>query len=78
MYAPSPGLTINPLLSIPRNLPCPCDSGRKYKKCHLPTMPYYISQSLAATYQKAMNMPHLIQFTNDPAPEDKPKCLIER
>ncbi|HKM37804.1 MAG TPA: SEC-C metal-binding domain-containing protein [Thiopseudomonas sp.] len=25
---------LNPLKAIGRNDPCPCDSGKKYKKCH--------------------------------------------
>ena len=24
----------NPLDSFPRNSPCPCNSGKKFKKCH--------------------------------------------
>ncbi|HKM27756.1 MAG TPA: SEC-C metal-binding domain-containing protein [Thiopseudomonas sp.] len=24
----------NPLKEVGRNDPCPCDSGKKYKKCH--------------------------------------------
>ncbi|MDP7034966.1 MAG: SEC-C metal-binding domain-containing protein [Planctomycetota bacterium] len=27
----------NPRQRINRNDPCPCGSGKKYKKCHLPT-----------------------------------------
>jgi len=33
----------NPLLNLPRNEPCPCGSQKKFKKCHLPTMPRAIA-----------------------------------
>ena len=29
------GFMWNPLLRTPRNVPCPCGSGIKFKKCHL-------------------------------------------
>lgn len=32
------GFMWNPLLKLPRNSPCPCKSGKKFKKCHLPKM----------------------------------------
>jgi hypothetical protein len=34
-YALKPGYSWNPLLSYPRNHPCFCMSGRKFKQCHL-------------------------------------------
>lgn len=39
---PATGFQYNPLLSYPRNAPCPCKSGKKFKKCHLPVMPAVI------------------------------------
>jgi hypothetical protein len=42
--APKPGWTQNPLLTLPRNGPCPCESGRKFKKCCLPDQPRYIRE----------------------------------
>jgi len=36
--APAPASEVDPVrsrLRTPRNAPCPCGSGRKYKKCHL-------------------------------------------
>lgn len=32
----------NPMLEYPRNLPCPCQSGKKFKKCCYLTMPEYV------------------------------------
>jgi Protein of unknown function (DUF1186)/SEC-C motif len=32
---PPPGPTINPMRGVGRNDPCPCGSGKKYKKCCL-------------------------------------------
>lgn len=41
-YIPKPGFIRNPLLAFPRNELCPCKSGKKFKKCHLPVLPWYI------------------------------------
>jgi hypothetical protein len=35
-YALKPGFHWNPLKKLPRNGPCICQSGKKYKKCCLP------------------------------------------
>lgn len=32
---PKEGFQWNPVSSFPRNAPCPCGSGIKFKKCHL-------------------------------------------
>lgn len=35
MHPPEPGVTYRrPSPKIGRNEPCPCGSGKKYKKCH--------------------------------------------
>jgi hypothetical protein len=39
---PGPGCVPNPLLRKPRNSPCLCGSGKKWKKCCLPLMPLHI------------------------------------
>lgn len=39
MYKLKPGYVWNPLMKIPRNSPCPCGSGKKWKKCHLRILP---------------------------------------
>lgn len=36
---PVRGFIWNPLKSMPRNSPCPCGSGKKFKKCHLNVLP---------------------------------------
>lgn len=33
VYSAKPGFGFNPLRAY-RNLPCPCNSGRKVKRCH--------------------------------------------
>lgn len=35
-WAPIDGHVWNPLLKFPRNKPCPCGTGLKFKHCHLP------------------------------------------
>ena len=42
-------LYFNPLLDYPRNAPCICDSGKKFKKCHGPLIPTRISKADAET-----------------------------
>lgn len=34
-YKLSPGYDWNPFYNFPRNLPCPCGSKKKFKKCCL-------------------------------------------
>ena len=34
-YVLKPGHQWNPLKEYPRNLPCPCGSNKKFKKCHM-------------------------------------------
>lgn len=41
-YVPRPGFIRNPLLRFPRNKKCPCNSGKKFKHCHLNVLPYAI------------------------------------
>jgi hypothetical protein len=38
-YQLKPGFVWNPLKKFPRNSLCPCKSGKKFKKCHLKSMP---------------------------------------
>jgi len=42
VYVPKPGFTHNPMCKIPRNDPCPCQSGKKYKKCCMNAILIYI------------------------------------
>ena len=42
-------LYFNPLLDYPRNAPCICDSGKKFKKCHGPLIPTRIFKADAET-----------------------------
>lgn len=37
-WVPKDGFKFNPLMSYPRNLPCPCGAKVKFKKCCLPKM----------------------------------------
>lgn len=41
----------NPLLKYPRNSPCYCGSGRKAKKCCLPSATPYCKKSDAPTLE---------------------------
>jgi len=63
---PKDGFDWNPLLSLPRNMPCPCGSGRKFKLCHLLTLPKAIPFSMAAQYRKVVKQADEIHFTHDP------------
>ena len=37
----------NPLLQFPRNEPCYCKSGKKFKNCHMRTLPPKVSKEAA-------------------------------
>lgn len=39
LYAPMKGYEWNKMRSLPRNGPCICDSGKKFKKCCLDKLP---------------------------------------
>jgi hypothetical protein len=40
-------LSWNPIQDLPRNKPCFCDSGKKFKKCCLPLQPKLMPTELA-------------------------------
>ena len=42
----------NPLSKYTRNLACYCGSGKKFKKCHLNTIPKYINKTQANKLSK--------------------------
>lgn len=44
-YRPNEGFIFNPFRKLPRNEPCPCGSGKKFKKCHLPLLPMCLSET---------------------------------
>lgn len=47
VYVPKKGFIDNPLLkNIKRNNPCPCNSGKKFKKCCLNLIQQYIPEYL--------------------------------
>ena len=54
VYIPKDGYQFNEMRSLPRNRPCPCNSGKKFKKCHLPIMPDIIptKETIALWKQK--------------------------
>ena len=60
-----PGFVWNPLLKLPRNMRCPCGSGKKLKACHLDKFPRAIKKELADQYQLAMRNPDRIDFIED-------------
>lgn len=60
---PAKGYARNPLLNLPRNEPCPCRSGKKYKVCCLLTQPAYVPEHMAKSYAEAMKRPDLVFVT---------------
>lgn len=60
------GYSWNPLRSLPRNLPCPCGSGVKFKRCHLDKMPDAIPTKMAKEYKAALESADVINFVDDP------------
>lgn len=62
---PLPGFAYNPLRTLPRNLLCPCLSGKKFKVCHLRLLPEIIPEKLANEYAEKMKRPKLIFKTSE-------------
>lgn len=54
IWRPREGFEFNPWRSIPRNDPCPCGSGKKFKKCCLPRCPLAVEKDVAAELRKEM------------------------
>lgn len=50
---PKEGMMWNPLLKHPRNEPCPCGSGIKFKRCHLNSMPVILPKQVIDQHIKA-------------------------
>lgn len=71
VYHLRPGFAWNPLLKIPRNQKCPCDSGKKFKHCHLINMPRAIPEKFAHEYVATMKNVELLKFVEDATPVEK-------
>lgn len=59
-----PGYQWNPMRQLPRNMPCPCRSGRKFKRCCLKQMPIAVPAAVADDYRKQMAAPDLVFITH--------------
>lgn len=57
-----PGYKFNPILRHPRNAPCYCKSGLKFKKCCLLTAKTVVPDDVAAAVTPLVNM---IRYSND-------------
>lgn len=62
---PLPGFAWNPLFKLPRNRPCPCQSGRKFKACCLPRLPKAVPIEEAKAYADQMTKPDLVFLTKE-------------
>jgi len=54
VYKLLPGYAYNPLKKLARNMPCPCKSGKKFKKCCLLTLPEAVKKETANILLKAL------------------------
>jgi len=63
--SPKPGFIWNSLKKLPRNMPCPCQSGKKFKACHLNMLPPVVPEKIAKSYIEAMKRPGGIKFLID-------------
>lgn len=68
---PIEGMEWNPLLTLSRNRPCPCLSGRKFKTCCLPKLPRVVAKEQAVSIREQMKKPDLVFIT----PENEAKIL---
>jgi hypothetical protein len=62
---PAPGFTYNPLLKFPRNSPCPCRSGKKFKQCCLTRIPQIVKVEDAKSFKEQMSRPNLTFVTEE-------------
>ena len=62
---PAPGFTYNPLLKFPRNSPCPCRSGKKFKQCCLTRIPQIVKVEDAKSFEEQMSRPNLTFVTDE-------------
>jgi hypothetical protein len=69
-------LLVSPTRTAPRNSPCPCGSGRKYKLCCLRTPSHPLSTRAQARYasiatfaQRAPSIPTVLELTELAVPE---------
>lgn len=67
------GFAWNPLLTLPRNRPCPCLSGKKFKACCLNRLPKAIPEKLVSIYREQMSKPDLVFVT--PTNQEKLKAM---
>lgn len=65
VIAPLPGHEWNPLRDLPRNRPCPCRSGQKFKLCCLNRMPKAVPTEVAKQYREQMAKPDLVFITKE-------------
>ncbi len=71
-WKPKEGYEHNPLLTLPRNKPCPCRSGKKFKACCLDKLPRIVSKADADHFAEQMRQPDLVFLTVENA-----KTMIE-
>lgn len=62
---PLPGFAWNPLRTLPRNIPCPCLSGRKFKTCCLIKLPPVVPAKDAEAFLEQMSKPDLVFLTKE-------------
>lgn len=62
---PLPGHTWNPLLRLPRNMPCPCRSQKKFKVCCLSKLPQAVKIEDAKTYEEQIAKGELVFVTKE-------------
>lgn len=64
-FALVPGHVWNPLRALPRNRPCPCLSGKKFKACCLANLPLAVREADAKIYIEQMQKPDLVFMTQE-------------
>ncbi len=50
-FIPTEGRTWNPALNFPRTVKCFCESGKKFKNCHLPLLTRTVTKEQAVKLQ---------------------------
>ena len=59
----------NPLKTLPRNMKCPCLSGKKFKNCHLKLLPEVVTEKEAKFYSSILMSGTMLKFVEAKAKE---------
>jgi uncharacterized protein YecA (UPF0149 family) len=75
---PAKGFAFNPLRKLDRNMLCPCQSGKKFKKCHLDLLPEVVPQKQAEIYKQTMKAHKHLRFVTGDQQAAVPETAVDQ